>query len=283
MSTNRQQPAAFDISNALWNECVLAFQFIGGPVRTALCGADDGGGPLPVPLAGGWWRSLCWQYSLTRLTSPSDFQAVFGAARALLEIAIDAALLQHLPDAPAQMHDWEESAKLKHAEALRRHFNGRGVPPEYAPPIAFANHEGTRIVAARLARGWTKKGKPQHPNRWTDQDLGTDAARADSLDSSLGLSEIYETKYRQMCWYVHGSGSIGIGLNTASFPALGGLMFRTCNVLSITHAKMLLRYAGLWDTAFRGETWPDQFDQLRKMQILTSHQAAFDPARTDAE
>jgi hypothetical protein len=283
MATTRPPANPFDVSNGLWNECALAFQFNSGAVRRALCGPQDRGGPLPQHHVGGWWRSLSWQSSLTRLTSPADFQAVFAACRSLLEIVIDTVLIQHEQDGPARMRDWEESAKLKQAEAIQRYFQGeQNIPREHRHAIGFANREGARINAARVARGWTRNnGTGRHADRWTDRSLADDAERADNYETGLDLEETYETSFRKMCWFVHGSGAIGIlNLGTGIFPALGGLMFRTCSDLALAHSRLLLRYSGLWDAAFEGATWPEHFERLRVQQVLTTHAAAFG---TDAD
>jgi hypothetical protein len=272
------------VSNGLWNESVQTFQFVNSYVRLALVGRDGRGGPLPQPHVGGWWRSIAWQSTLTKLTDPGDFQAVFAAARALLEITVDAVLLQHLPDAAAQLRDWEDSAKLKQAEGIAR-FIGTGTPDaESRHAIAFAQREAARINAARVARGWTKKqnGAPLHPDRWTTRTLGDDAKRADGFEPDADLERAYELSYRKMCWYVHGSGAVGLNsIGADNFPGLGGLMFHTCTKLVVTHAKLLLKYAGLWGTAYEGRTWPELFEELLRAQVLIRHAAAFGQAGDD--
>lgn len=276
MAATAGRPDAFAVSNGLWNECFLAFQVINGPVRAALCGDDSVHGPLPNQWRGGWWRAVAWQHSLTQLQSPSDFQAVFAAARALLEITIDAVLLRHETDAAARMADWEESAKLKQAEGIARFYGGQPAPRDHQEAISFAQRESAAIAARRVARGWVTQTGTRHPDRWTNRNLGDDARKADGFEAGLGLEEIYETKYRQMCWYVHASGAIGLRqLGPAMFPALGGFAFRTCSTLAVKHAKLLLQYSGVWETPFREQTWEDIFERLKETQILTTHAAIF--------
>lgn len=273
-------PAAFDVSNGLFNECVRTFEFVNSFVRLVLVGRDAQSGPLAPAFIGGWWRSISWQSTLTRLTSPGDFQAVFSAARSLLEITVDAVLLHHLADAAGQMRDWEDSAKLKHAEAIARYI-GTGTPDaESRHAITFAQREAARVNAARIARGWTRSnGDPRHPDRWTTRNLGDDAKRADGFEPNVNLERAYELSYRKMCWYVHGSGAVGLtSIGAANFPALGGLMFHTCSQLVVTHAKLLLKYTGLWDQGYEGRAWPDLFEELRRAQVLVRHAAAFGAA-----
>jgi hypothetical protein len=275
----RPAPTPFDAMNGLWNECAYAFQFVNGPVRRALCGDDGRTGPLPASHAGGWWRSIAWQASLMRLTSPSDFQAVFSAARSLLEIVVDAVLIQHEPDGPARVRDWEDSAKLKHAQAIERYFAGQAADGEFGHAIRFAQREGARINAARVARNWVdRNGAARHPDRWTQRHLGDDARAADAFETGLDLHRIYETKYRQMCWYVHGAAAVGVmQIGGENFPTLGGMLFRTCSQLAVSHARLLLRYAGLWNVGFEGQAWTELFEQLRRVQVLVSHAAMFGP------
>jgi len=281
MATTAETPDAFAVSNGLWNECVLAYQVINGPVRITLLGDQSKSGPrgvLPNQWKGGFLRSVAWMHSITQLQSPSDFQAIFAAARALLEITVDAVLLQHQNDAVAQMADWENSAKLKHAEAISRFYAGRQAPSNHQEAIAFAQREATAIAARRIARGWVTSNGTRHPDRWTSRNLGDDARKADGFEVGLDLEETYETKYRQMCWYVHASGAVGLrSLGRDIFPTLGGLAFRACSTLAEKHAKLMLRYSGAWDDPFDGQTWESIFQGLRRLQVLTIHSAAFGP------
>ena len=91
------------------------------------------------------------------------------------------------------MRDWEDSAKLKHAQAIERFFAGRAAPLDYRHAIAFAQREAARINAARTARGWVAgNGNPRHPDRWTTRGLGDDARTADAFEAGLELHETYE-------------------------------------------------------------------------------------------
>jgi hypothetical protein len=265
------------LGNGLWNEFLLAYRVINGAVRIALLGEVGNRGPLPLQWKPGYLRLVAWMHSVAQLQSPSDFQAVFAAARAMLEITVDAVLLQHLSDAVAQLADWEESAKLKHAEAISRFYAGRQAPPEFREAIEFVRREGAVVTARRTGRGWvTPNGATRHPERWTSRNLGDDVKRADSFEPGLNLEETYETKYRQMCWYVHASGAVGLrGLGVDMFPALGGLTLKTCSTLAVAYAKLMLKYAGIWTTPFRGDSWEKVFEELRCAQAITLHAAAF--------
>src|SRR5947209_8335364 len=65
----------------------------------------------------------------------------------------------------------------------------------------------------------------RHPNRWTDRNLQADVIEADrflggEIRNELGhsLSEYYETEYRRMNWYVHGSALASMrGLSPETF------------------------------------------------------------------
>src|SRR5262249_12942655 len=143
--------------NALWNECALVFDFNNSGVRAVLLGTDGNRGVLAAGHVPGFERALAWQWTLTRLTQPTDFQAVFAASRALMEIVIDAVLLRHELDGPARQEDWEESAKLKHAQGIARFFVGRTAPDDMRQAIAYVQREAARIDARRVTRGWTTK------------------------------------------------------------------------------------------------------------------------------
>jgi hypothetical protein len=269
-------PDAFSLSNGFWNEFHQAYQIINGPVRAALLGDAGSSGSLPLDWKSGYLRLVAWMHSITQLQSPSDFQAVFAAARAMLEITVDAVLLKHLNDAVAQMADWEESAKLKHAEAIIRFYAGRDVPAEFNEAVQFVEREGASVTAKRTARGWVTPTGTKHPDRWTSRNLGDDAKRADGFEPGLALEETYETKYRQMCWYVHASGAVGLrGLGADIFPALGGLTLRTCSTLAVVYAKLVLKYADVWAMPFRGNSWERIFAELKCAQAIVLHAAAF--------
>src|SRR5205085_7561403 len=65
-------------------------------------------------------RALAWMLSLEKLNNATDFQSVFAATRAMLEITVDVVLLHHdkTTESAWRIRCWGESAKLKHAEAL---------------------------------------------------------------------------------------------------------------------------------------------------------------------
>ena len=58
-------------------------------------------------------RAAVWLQSLSMLPRATDYQAHSAACRAILEIAVDVALVTTEPALVERMWAWEESAKLK--------------------------------------------------------------------------------------------------------------------------------------------------------------------------
>src|SRR5262249_44929239 len=88
------------------------------------------------------------------------------------------------PNASARMHWWGESAKLKHAEQAIAYYasNGREVPDHHQTIVTFVNKSKTLIDSMRSGLWPTPKGTPRHPERWTNQNLLSDAREADLLE-----------------------------------------------------------------------------------------------------
>lgn len=175
-------------------------------------------------LHGLFLRALGWVMSQRKLDEGSDFQAVVGCSRALLEIACDMVLVsKDQTDTSAfRMRQWEVSAKLNVARPIIEYYKRRirkRLPDEFEPLVDFMDKEEKSIEQHRIDL-WPKTDKkPDHPNRWTghNRTLVDDVRKADDLYGSeirkhLGntLEAIYETQYREMNLYIHGSGLVGL-------------------------------------------------------------------------
>jgi hypothetical protein len=194
-----------------------------------------------VTIKGAFLRVLAWMHSLSRLDDDGDFQAVTSGSRALFEIAVDLALLVHDPKHQVEMLVvWEQSAKLKQAERVRRYYAGRELPDDHTPALDFASREGARIVALR-ERLWPQfKGK--HPDRWTGKSLELDAERADHW-GDFEFRKFYNDRFAQLCWSTHGSGLAGVRLVPASvFPALAAIPFSECVRFGFIGCQLAIDY-----------------------------------------
>lgn len=224
--------------------CVVA-DFVNGPVRAAVR-TEDLNRPVLHAIWGQFMRVATWSFTLKRLDEPADFQAVAAAARGMLESTIDIVLLlEDNADVVERFEIWELSAKLKHGEALVRHY-GQAGREEQGPVFRFVEENRDRINAARLKFDWveTRPGKaprPRHPARWTDRDLGTDAKVAQERQpevTGFRFSDYYETKYRELCWHVHGAGFVARAIGQDDFPALAGLTLPGCMDLAVCAAML---------------------------------------------
>jgi hypothetical protein len=169
--------------------------------------------------------------SLAKLNQSTDFQAVAGCNRTMLEIVVDMILLHHdkTTHSAYWMEQWELSAKLQVAECLINYFRrmGQPVPPEHKAEKEFVQQNQASIRTQRFSLWPSCKGR--HPSRWTGQaNLLSDIREADRLQGTK-LEEFYETRYRQICWDIHGSGLASVrGLQKSSFDAKCGLAYKAC-------------------------------------------------------
>ena len=171
-------------------------------------------------LHGMFMRAMGWTSSLKKLNTNQDFQALVACVRALFEIVVDLSFIHidKTDSACTKMHLWEESSKLKAAQLLQRYFQNinKPIPEEYHSKIEFIEKNKNRIEKKRIELWPQYKGS--HPgNRWTGLNLLKDAKIVDGhmrdfiIDGfSMSLTEFYETEFRQINWYVHGSTLTGI-------------------------------------------------------------------------
>ena len=225
--------------------------------RTALFLRDEVRQRLPLAtvarddeaaILGAFLRIDAWMQTMTKCNGPADYQAVAAGARALLESTVDLVLLCADRTNAEVVRDWEESAKLKHAACLVAYYTklGMPLPDQDAAILSFFTNHHARIEKMREARGWVdRRKKTRHPGRWTDRDLGEDARRADAVDGSCQLEQFYETRYRELCWHVHGSGLAGVrGLSADLFPGLGARALADCCRIAVAAAVVTLRQFG---------------------------------------
>jgi len=199
-------------------------------------------------LAGIFLRTAALMKSVRKLNQSSDFQVILSANRTLLELAVDAILIfeDKTGDAAGALLAWERSAKLNICEELVAYYGGAAsVPPRSQPQVAFIDRNKTAIEADRdrLWPAWIKRwdGKRRHPERWTGNALRKDVRRADEV-ARRGLTEIYETKYREMCLMVHGQGLAGMrNLEEHTFHLVCMLGYDGCVSLTITAADLCFK------------------------------------------
>jgi hypothetical protein len=199
-------------------------------------------------------RALAWTISVCKLGDPSDFQAVITAVRALLEITVDVALLRHdaANHASEKVFAWERSAKLKLAESVKNHFDGKPLPAEYTEVVAFVDREHDAIVALREQWwGLDRNQRTRHPDRWTGRSLADDVTRAKPLltqyGSSLDIESFYRAEFSKLCWNTHGSGFAGMrDIPEERFPALIAIAYRHVIEFSLLVTRMATEELGVF-------------------------------------
>jgi hypothetical protein len=224
------------VATAMRRSCFEVAEFIRQVVRPLIDGVPDS--DRKFALFGQLLRVQSWLTSLEKLDHPSDFQAVLSAERSLFETTLDIVLISRDLFMPDQMDVWEDSAKLKQAEAGTRFYEHRGQPVPFAH-AGYAQRLGMReaIHARRKKLGWKK-----HPERWTgpDRSLLTDAQLADRQHPRFRFEEWYETEYRQLCWNVHGSGLVVRGLPMDGYPEMIAISLKASGDLSEESARSVL-------------------------------------------
>ena len=100
-------------------------------------------------LMGLYQRSLAWMLTLENLKKVTYFQAIVAGTRALLETTIDIVLMHHDkgPRSASKIEWWEESEKLKAAEALMKYLerSKKPVSDAYQPLRDFVKNRKAEI------------------------------------------------------------------------------------------------------------------------------------------
>ena len=154
-----------------------------------------------------------WLRSLRKLDHPGDFQPILAGSRALFEIAADFVLIRHQENGSfRKLLDWEDSERLAWADKLCRSDNDADRYPQAAE---FKRQHERRIRQLRKLH-WERTDRV---SRWTGRNLGEDAREVDRLGQAArlagglgasGFVEYYTNRYSLVCWFVHGSGLIGL-------------------------------------------------------------------------
>ena len=164
-------------------------------------------------------RANAWLHTCTKCDSPADLQAAASAARALIEMHIDASLLIGDPQQYEEKYRaWTYSARLHVAEAKKKWLDerlkaeARNDRDKYQ--LEFIRKNRDKILKDRDKHWPREDGKLSHPPRWTNRNLLADAIKADKVKGDGNNERLYEEYYREACWYVHASGTPGLtGLN----------------------------------------------------------------------
>jgi len=148
--------------------------------------------------------------SLIKMNHPIDIQAVFAAARTILELTLDVKLLVKDPSLGPQFHAFVFVERFRAAKAVVDF-----VDSKFAGDRSKAKAERTFICdSARQQKlehlcrqfGWSDSGKnrPKRVNHWSGLDL---YARAERV--GIQYQELYRVYYPLFSWNVH-AGAVGV-------------------------------------------------------------------------
>jgi hypothetical protein len=201
-------------------------------------------------------RAAFWMLTLEKLNTPRDVQAIQSCTRSLLEITTDMILLHNdkTKTSIRMMLYWDRSQKLHAGETMVEYYKKRNLPiPDVIEDVAeFVQNKKARIQKKRLALWNTIR----HPSRWTgNRSLLADVIEADrqygsaiSADLKMTLEEYYETEYRRLNWFVHGSGLTGImKLEPEIYYSICGVAFKWCSDMAMLCTKIIFTDYGLVD------------------------------------
>ena len=125
-----------------------------------------------------------------------------------------------------------------------------------------------RDVIEERRREW---GWAEHPPRWTGpgRNLLADSQLADRQVVRFGFEEWYETRYRELCWSVHGSAQALRQLTMDSYPQLVAISFKASADLAEQAAASVLQGVGAWSEFIEGK-----FEVLKKRRAFAFAMAA---------
>ena len=164
-----------------------------------------------------YYRAFANIESILVLNHVKYVQGIASAARGLFEIAVDVALIDHVPQGPEKMLALIDVEKMRSAQAI--------IDFKAANPTAqvdtttfheFIRLEGARITALRDSF-WPNRPDVQH---WSLLEM---QKRVEKLGQPF--NEIYAVEYARLSWYIH-SGLTGFAnLQKESFELIAGIAF----------------------------------------------------------
>ena len=145
-------------------------------------------------------RAAVWMQSMSKLDRWTDYQAQCSGCRAMLELAVDVALVASEPQLATRMWAFEESAKLKSCERYRAFALKTKMAAPNNTKMTFGSRNETTVKALRRQH-W---GTERHPQTWFGRPFEQMAAEADRRVGS-DYEATYASRYDELCWGTHGS------------------------------------------------------------------------------
>lgn len=181
-------------------------------------------------------RTVANVETLLKLKEIRDVQAHMMIARSMLEVAIDARLLNGDKDAPQKMLVASDLERLRSADRIlefeSRH-PGSVNPTELQVYKDFVANERASIEAK--SRTFWPNDDPKYITHWSRKNL---EKRAES--SGQPYYQLHATKYAMMSWYSHAGITGFANLNPNTFQLVSGMgMFLASEAYLLTLANFI--------------------------------------------
>jgi len=184
-------------------------------------------------------RAVGWMHSLGKLERVFDYQAHSSGCRALLEVAVDVALITHEPALHERMRAFEESGLLKAAVKYKRFVDKVGLAnPDEAQLRYLAANE--RRVTVLRQKFWNSGG---HPRTWLGPAFPDVAAEADRR-AGTKYEQFYYEHYDRLCWATHGSTLMMLRTNPNMLADVSGMALVGSLQLTMGLVERALRFLG---------------------------------------
>jgi hypothetical protein len=221
-------------------------------------------------MLGLYYLAKGWLHTLKKLDEPRDVQAIMACTRSLLEVTVDTIHLHRDKSRKTvrKMLHFDRFQKFKAAAELVKFYGSSSVPSQYEEIESFYKKRKYQVEKKKKEL-WPNNKSPM---RWTGNSLLVDIKTADHMlgyaieeELRMSLEKFYETEYRRLNWYVHGSGLSGYwNIPANTFHLICGLGFYWSASFAMLCAKVVL-------TDFRVTTVLTNFDREWDRVRLTRH------------
>lgn len=146
----------------------------------------------------------------------------------MFELAVDVALIDHIPDAITKIYAYARLERLRAAREKVELKMNRVLSDNVTVEQQYIASHGAAIEAEAQTL-WPKTKKQRPVSHWSDLGL---ARRTKTI--GVPFDELYQRMYRQLSWQLHPGLAGVMNLEAAAFPAMCGLALEftfTCYVL----------------------------------------------------
>jgi hypothetical protein len=201
--------------------------------------------PRSIAMMAAFARATTWMRVLAKLPEASDGQAIHAASRALLEIAVDLALL-HMPDGDSHVEHlrvWEQCQLLKAAHKHQDFLDRMRKREDFAQRFGTSERTSATFRATMTSQAEEIErqrvsafpGRPRAPDRWTNRSLLDDCRFVDEhackccQQRDMTFEQVYSEYNSFDNWGTHGSGTLFVqGLDEDMIYGSNAISLRNC-------------------------------------------------------